>query len=114
VLPAQRRVRRREDFTAAVRDGRRVAAPGLVVHITADQHGGPARAGFIVGRALGSAVHRNRLRRQLRHLVAPQLDRFPAGTVMVIRATPAAADRTGRELETMLDGLCDRALGALA
>jgi ribonuclease P protein component len=114
VLPAQRRVRRREDFAAAVRDGRRVAAPGLVIHVCADPLSGPARVGFIVGRTLGSAVHRNRLRRQLRHLVAPQLDRFPAGTIMVIRATPAAAGRTGRELETTLGALCERAVGVLA
>jgi ribonuclease P protein component len=112
VLPAERRVRRREDFTAAVRDGRRVGASGLVLHVRTDAGEHPARAGFIVGRTFGSAVARNRLRRRLRHLVAPHLERAQAGTVLVIRATPPAADQTGSELAAALETLLGRALGA--
>jgi ribonuclease P protein component len=112
VLPSERRVRRREDFTAAVRGGRRAATSGLVVHVAMPSSAGaddqPARAGFVIGRAVGSAVTRNRLRRQLRHLLVPRLERLPAGTVVVVRATAAASQRTGRELGAALDALLAR------
>jgi ribonuclease P protein component len=117
LLPPERRVRRREDFTSVVRGGRRAGASGLVVHLafapvpTAPDLQ-PARAGFIVGRAVGSAVTRNRLRRQLRHLLAPRLGVMPAGTDVVVRASAAAAHSNARDLADRLDGLLNRALAA--
>jgi ribonuclease P protein component len=112
VLPAERRVRRREEFTTVVRDGRRVAGDGLVVHLSTDpgerrEHA--ARAGFIVGRAVGPAVLRNRLRRRLQHLVADRLDRFPAGTLLVVRVTSRAAQLRSAEFARTAAALLDRA-----
>lgn len=112
MLPAERRVRRREEFTSTVRAGRRVAASGLVMYLRTDASSGPARAGFIVGRAVGPAVRRNRLRRQLRHLVAPRLATLPDGTAVVLRVTPAAVGVTGRQLGATLDALIGRAMSA--
>ena len=68
----------------------------------------PARAGFIVGRAVGPAVRRNRVRRQLRHLIGPALDALPAGTVVIVRATGAAGAMSGRELGAALSNLLGR------
>jgi ribonuclease P protein component len=110
VLPAERRVRRREDFTATVKQGRRAGASGLVVHATTDSGALPARAGFIVGRGVGNAVTRNRLRRQLRHLIAPRLAGAPAGLTVVVRASAAATSASPRQLATTLDRLLDRVL----
>jgi ribonuclease P protein component len=112
VLPAERRVHRREDFTATVKQGRRVGSTGLVVHAMVDNGDRPARAGFIVGRAVGNAVTRNRLRRRLRHLIAPRLQAAPAGVVVVVRATAAAGSATPRQLATTLNRLLDRVLVA--
>jgi ribonuclease P protein component len=114
VLPAERRVRRREDFSATVRHGLRLAAPGLVVHVTADTGTTPARAGFIIGRSVGTAVTRNRLRRQLRHLLAPRLPALPSGTDVVVRVTPGAVRQSRRELAAAIDGLLDRASRSVA
>jgi ribonuclease P protein component len=109
VLPAERRVRRREEFTTVVRDGRRVAGDGLVVHVVTDSGEHAARAGFIVGRAVGPAVRRNRLRRRLQHLVAERLDRFPAGTLLVVRVTARAAELRAAEFARTAVVLLDRA-----
>lgn len=114
MLPAERRVRRREDFTATVREGRRLGAPGLVIHVSNDASSLPARAGFIVGRAVGPAVSRNRLRRRLRHLLAPRLTLLPPGTVVIVRATAPAAKKSGRELAATLNALLDRAIPVAA
>jgi ribonuclease P protein component len=108
VLPAERRVRRREDFTATVRGGRRAGAAGLVAYLANDSSAKPARAGFTIGRSVGPAVQRNRLRRRLRHLLAAHLEQLPPGSMVVIRATSAATTLSGRELAATLDRLLIR------
>jgi ribonuclease P protein component len=112
VLPAERRVRRRAEFTVAVRRGRRVGSRGLVVHVANDHGERPARAGFVVGRSLGNAAARNRLRRRLRHLIAARLAELPAGMLIVVRALPPAAGFSARRLADELSAVLDRALPA--
>lgn len=74
---------------------------------------GPARgsrAGFVVSKAIGGAVVRNRVKRRLRHLVRTRLAALPAGTDLVVRAQPGAADRTWDELAADLDAALAAAL----
>ena len=49
------------------------------------------RVGFVVGKAVGNAVTRNRVRRRLRHLAAAQLPGTPGAVHVVLRALPRAA-----------------------
>jgi len=114
VLSADRRLRRRDEFTSAMRSGRRVGRGGLVVHLAVAPVAGPpdragARAGFIVPKAVGTAVTRNRVRRQLRHLVRDRLDGLPTGSDLVIRVLPEAAGRTYGQLAADLDAAIDAA-----
>ena len=97
-------MRRSSDFDAAVRRGRRAGRQTLVVHLTRTELDEPARVGFVVSRAVGSAVVRNRVKRRLRHLARERLDRLPAGTLAVVRANPGAATRSQAELAHDLDG----------
>jgi ribonuclease P protein component len=75
----------------------------------------PARAGFVVSKAVGPAVVRNRVKRRLRHLVRDRLDRLPAGSLVVVRALPPAADADyadlARDLDTALRRLLDGPTG---
>ena len=110
MLPAPARLRRREDFTLAVRRGRRAGRSTLVAHYLAPDADVPAaRVGFVVGRAVGNSVVRHRTSRQLRHLMRDRLDRLPAGSLLVVRALPpaAAADSAtlGRDLDAALGRL---------
>jgi len=56
-----------------------------------------SRAGFIVSKAVGKAVTRNRVKRRLRHLAAVALPASPAGVDVVIRALPSAVTGDLRE-----------------
>jgi ribonuclease P protein component len=104
VLPPAARLRRRAEFAATTRGGRRAGRGALVVHLaTASEPGKYARAGFTVSKAVGTAVVRNRVRRRLRHLVAERLASLPAGADLVVRALPAAAGRSYHELGRDLD-----------
>jgi ribonuclease P protein component len=138
MLAATDRLRRRDEFSATVAGGRRVARGALVVHAatrpstaveafapdsapdrwlaqidqealsTSNPARNPAkpsvRAGFVVSKAVGGAVVRNRVRRRLRHLMRSRLDRLPDRTDVVVRALPAAANRTYAALGADLDG----------
>jgi ribonuclease P protein component len=104
------RMRRRRDFTLAVREGRRSGRPALVVHLVRGSEPEPARIGVTVSRRVGSAVARNRVKRRLRHLMAPRLGRLPAGSLVVIRANPPAAATAWSELAAELDSCLGSAL----
>jgi ribonuclease P protein component len=87
-------MRNGNDFTAAVRGGRRAGRRTLVVHLSRTRTGAPTRVGFVVSKAVGNAVVRNRVKRQLRHLARTRLDTLPPGSAVVVRANPAAAGST--------------------
>ena len=65
----------------------------------ADADARPPRVAYAVGRPVGGAVVRNRVRRQLRHAVADEAraDGLPAGWYL-LGAGPAAADADGATL----------------
>jgi ribonuclease P protein component len=114
-LAATHRLRRRSDFAATIRGGRRAARGALVVHLDRREPAGaerqaPPRAGFVVSKAVGGAVCRNRVKRRLRHLVRARIDALPPGAMLVVRALPAAAERSCAELGADLDGALDRAM----
>jgi len=90
------------DFTAAVRKGRRAGRRTLVVHLSRPGSSvGATRVGFVVSKAVGPAVVRNRVKRQLRHLTRERLSLLPEGSLLVVRANPAAAG--AKSLATDLD-----------
>ncbi len=103
MLSRSARLHQRADFRTATRLGRRVGAAGLVLHAHVDPTDPARKVGFVVGRAVGSAVTRNQVRRRLRHLLAARLDRLPSGARLVVRATPAAAGRSSTVLGDTLD-----------
>jgi ribonuclease P protein component len=111
VLPAAARLTSGESFRRGVREGRRAGSRTLVLHLAVSAGAGeaPARAGFVVGRSVGGAVVRNRVRRRLRHLVRERYADLPAGTTLVVRALPAAADAGYDELRTDLARCLERA-----
>ncbi|MEU9577781.1 MULTISPECIES: ribonuclease P protein component [Streptomyces] len=119
MLPTDNRLRRREDFATAVRRGRRSGRQFLVVHLRSgatDPHAQgesapPTRAGFVVSKAVGGAVVRNKVKRRLRHLMRERVAQLPPGSLVVVRALPPAGDAANEELARDLDAALQRLLG---
>ncbi|WP_436701987.1 ribonuclease P protein component [Nocardioides sp. BYT-33-1] len=69
--------------------------------------GAAVRVGFVVSKAVGNAVVRNRVKRRLRHAVRPAVATLPPGAVLVIRAQAAAGaasyDELGADLSRCLE-----------
>ena len=70
-----------------------------------------ARAGFVVGKAVGNSVVRHRVTRRLRAVVASELSRLPSSADLVVRARPEAADAESAVLHRDLVAGLDRLLG---
>ncbi|THG29464.1 ribonuclease P protein component [Naasia lichenicola] len=79
------------DYRRVVRRGRRSAGQLTIVHVQKADADAPARFGFIVSRAVGGAVQRNRVRRRLKAISHGILTDGLAGVDVVIRALPASA-----------------------
>jgi ribonuclease P protein component len=101
-------MRRRTEFSAAVRTGRRAGTRALTLHLAPMPGDSPAHVGFVVPRAVGTAVVRNQVRRRLRHLLRDRLLALPAGSALVVRVGPPAAGYTSAELARALDGALGR------
>jgi ribonuclease P protein component len=110
VLASTARLRRRDEFAATMKFGGRAARGALVVHVNVadtERSDDPAhvdgsiptaRAGFVVSKAVGGAVVRNKVKRRLRHLMRERLTDLPAGVDIVVRALPSAAGRPYAQL----------------
>ena len=63
------RISQKGVFERLAREGRTARAKGLWVSAMTDSSVGEAHVAYAIGRKSGGAVQRNRLRRQLRHIV---------------------------------------------
>jgi len=109
MLPRAHRLRRSAEFSHVVRFGARAASASVVLHAWARDDRDPVRVGFVVGRAVGNAVHRNTVKRQLRHLMSERLTLVPPHSSVVVRANPTAAVAGFERLRDDLDS-CLRTL----
>jgi ribonuclease P protein component len=113
VLPQGSRMRSPEEFKRVMRSGRRVGGATLSGHLLAvgavPEDADP-KVGFVVSRAVGSAVVRNRVKRRLRELVRRRLACLPVGCLLVVRAHPAAAGASQADLAADLDLVLGRLL----
>jgi ribonuclease P protein component len=99
------RLRKRHEFDAAFREGKRAGDQLLGLRIR--ENGLPlTRAGFICGKAVGNAVTRNLVKRRLRE--AFRTAGAGAGVDCVWIARPAAAQASFQELRTSMRRLLHR------
>jgi ribonuclease P protein component len=117
VLSAAHRLTDGETFRHAVRRGRRAGGTLLVVHLAVRDEAAPARVGFVVSKAVGNAVVRNRVKRRLRHLAREHvavLEALPGAALLVVRAQPASASASSAELGLELARCLDKTMSHFA
>jgi ribonuclease P protein component len=113
-LQRRNRLSRSRDFDAVYRHGRSVSTRFLTLYwFERDESLGDPRLGFAVPKAVGNAVIRNKIKRQLREIVRGRLARVPQlnDYVLVVRpGLPEAADANGHEwLEARVDEVLGKA-----
>jgi ribonuclease P protein component len=108
VLAAEHRLRSSAEFTQAVRRGRRASRPTLTAHLLVTSSGDAPRAGLVVSKTVGGSVVRHRVARRLRHLLRERVPGLLPGTLLVVRAAPAASTSTSAALGEDLDRALQR------
>lgn len=102
------RIRGRRAFARLERDGVRIRTSSLWCTFVLDPGAAPPRVAFAVGRAIGPAVTRNRVRRQLRAIL--QTMEVAPGWYL-IGARPSVTELTYDQLRAELQRLMSRASG---
>ncbi len=109
----RRRLSRSGEFDRVYREGRSHASRHLVVYAFPRADAESPRLGVSVGRKLGGAVERNRVKRLLREAFWARAEALPDGLDFVIVARPAAGelarDGGGTAIEQALGVVLDEA-----
>jgi ribonuclease P protein component len=102
------RIRDRTTFADLRRSGRRIKrGPVTVIWIDGDPYQ-PPRVAYAVGRSVGNAVQRNRLRRRLRAIVSDRAGAWRPGAYLIGASPPATFLSWGE-----LRGIVNEALDAI-
>ena len=114
-MQRRNRLSRSRDFDAVYRHGRSTSTRFLVLYWFAreDEPGEP-RLGLAVPRALGKAVTRNRIKRQLREAWRARLTQVPGGRDYVLIAKPGLPEAVQANGFDWLGERIDEVLGKAA
>ena len=105
-FPRSSRLRKHAAFDRVYREGQRVFSANLTVFFRnrgPAEPVGPACVGFAVGRSLGGAVERNRLKRRLREAARRHLMMLNAAVDLVIHPKKSAHAAAFPQLLTELE-----------
>lgn len=98
------RLSRSGDFDRAYRDGRSQSNRYLVLYAFPREAGDDVRLGVSVGRKVGGAVDRNKVKRAMRDAFWALADRLPAGHDFVLVGRAGVAELVEREGTPGLQG----------
>lgn len=101
-FPKSKRLLKHADFDRVYREGKRQVSRNMsVFYLAPDESGGhgDVRVGITVGRALGGAVQRNRVKRRMREAVRRHLSLLSGAVDVVINPRKSVADLEFAELE---------------
>jgi ribonuclease P protein component len=108
VLPRELRLKERRRFQEVYRRGRFWTNAEMAVHVlkrpTAEK-----QFGFVVGKKVGGAVQRNRVRRLLREACRSLVAKVPHGVDVVIVARPVSSQASLAHLSEGMQALFQRA-----
>ena len=112
MLPKNARLTASADFARATKSGTRVTTDSYVgyLYLSPVTNQEIPKCGLIINKSVGGSVVRHTLARKLRHALAPQISKLPAGSLLVIRALAKNnPDSVFVEVEKLTNKLLERA-----
>ena len=95
------------DFKRVRRTGKSLAHPFAILQ-TCPNDLTHSRFGFVAGKTVGNAVHRNRAKRILREIVRPLIPEIRSGNDVVLIARPAILSGSRAEVSSAVHSLLVR------
>lgn len=110
MLPSQHRLRRSADIGLVRQRGQRWQHPFVVLFVYSQPQevAAASRFAIAVGRHIGKATRRNRIKRRIREILRVRLGQLAAGYDCLIVARSGATTATYSELESALVQLLSR------
>ncbi len=96
------------DFKRVRRTGKSFAHPFAILQ-TCPNDLAHSRFGFVAGKTVGNAVHRNRAKRILREIIRPLISEIRSGNDVVLIARPAILSSNWMEVTSAVQSLLVRA-----
>ena len=109
-FPRSSHLRRSGEFMLNRRQGRSVQSSHFTVCISTAPGPG-SRLGLAVGRRVGTAVARNRIKRLVREVFRTSRHVIPPALDVVVTALPGAADLSAAEIRSQILGCIGRLAG---
>ncbi len=116
MLPKNARLTSSEDFARTTKSGIRVTVENFVgyLYITPASESG-AKCGLIINKTVGGSVVRHALARKVRHALAAEVTKLPAGSLLVVRALSqkkstamVITNNISTEIESLVNKLLER------
>jgi ribonuclease P protein component len=108
ILKKVYRLRKNKDFRYTYRRGKKLGHP-LLVLVYRRTNMSSSRIGFSITKKYGSAVKRNRIKRQLREIVSAELENIKEGYDIIFSVRKGAGESTFNELKGAVKNLLKRA-----
>lgn len=97
MLARANRLVRAAEFRATIRRGQKHTAKHLVISTLQTAQGSPVRFGFVIGKTVGNAVVRNRVRRRMRAAAYLLVQSGVTGIDVAVRGLPGSSELTVAE-----------------
>ena len=107
MMPKVYRLRSSRSFDVVYKKGKSIANSTLVLTTLAGKTPMP-KVGFVVGKKVGKAVYRNKVKRRLRAIFASLLPYVEGHTSYIVVARTGSVDCTYAQLERSLTSLLDK------
>ena len=104
-FPRSSRLLKHADFQAVYQQGRKYFSGNLAVFYREREDQSGPRVGFTVGKALGGAVERNRIRRRLRAAVQRRLGQMGRSVDLVLHPRKSVLDMEFSRLDAEIEDL---------
>ena len=104
-FPKTSRLLKHSDFQAVYKQGRKTFSGNMTAFYRERNDGATARVGLAVGRVLGGAVQRNRIKRRMRAAVQPNLGEITRSLDLVLHPRKAVLTMEFAELKAEVQKL---------
>lgn len=106
-MKAENRLKKRGSFTYVYRKGTKTNGEYVRLCKAPSKEG--LKIGISVSKKIGNAVHRNKLKRQIRAIIAKRIQKIDEKFLYVIVPNEKIADKTFEEIEKIVDNIFEKA-----